>query len=153
GRLAALNGRQRLRDRVLISARVDRLDLDARVLFLEVGRESVDDLGDGAADRDGVVKRDFDRRLRPCAMRENGRCGRGRKRCDDTPGDFLQHGFSPPRIESTKVTAKTGNYASIVAVSTSVASVRRDPPRSKKCCAPRAQVSRVASPTRSPTLP
>ena len=47
-RLAALDGGQRLGDRLLVAARVDGLQLDAGILLLEVGGVAVDDLGDRA---------------------------------------------------------------------------------------------------------
>ena len=91
-RLAALHRRQRLGDRVLVRAGIDRLDLDAGILLLEVRGEAVDDLRDRTADGHGEVERDFDGRLR-----RDGRHGRdhGRRRDERRDGadDFLQHGF------------------------------------------------------------
>ena len=74
GRRRRLVRRQRLDDRVLVGAGVDRLHLDAGVLLLEVGGHLVDDLGDRAADGDRVVERDLGLRERGCG--EAGECPR-----------------------------------------------------------------------------
>jgi hypothetical protein len=63
-RLAALGRRQRLDDRLLVGARVDRVDLDVGVLLREVGRHLVDRLRHRAADGDRVVEVDLGHLLR-----------------------------------------------------------------------------------------
>ena len=62
-RLAALERGERLDDRLLVGAGVDRLHLDAGVLLLEVRGAAVDDLGDRAAHRDRVVEGELHRGL------------------------------------------------------------------------------------------
>ena len=56
-RVARLVGGERLDDRLLVGARVDRLDLDAWIVLFEFAGHAVDELGDRTADRDWVVER------------------------------------------------------------------------------------------------
>ena len=59
GDVAALHGDQRLADRLHVIARIDRLDLDARVLLLEIRPIAVDKLGDRPGDGDRVIEADL----------------------------------------------------------------------------------------------
>ena len=61
GCLARLVGGQRLDDGLLVGTRVDRDDLVLRVGLVEIRSIAVNDLGDGAAHRHGVIKRHFQR--------------------------------------------------------------------------------------------
>ena len=69
---------ERLDHRVLIGARIDRLDADAGIFFLEIGRISIDDLGDRSPDRDRVVEWDLGRRAHDRRRRERAGGQRGR---------------------------------------------------------------------------
>ena len=90
GRRAALVRGERLDDRLLVGAGVDRLHLDARVLLLEVGRHLVDGLGDRAADGDRVVERDFHVRAPAAANASRG------ERARRSSLQALLHGLLPP---------------------------------------------------------
>jgi len=79
-RLAALDRGQGLRDRLLVAAGINRLDLDPRVLLLEIGGEAIDNLGDRPADRDRIEERDFDRRLGTGARGDERHQQRARER-------------------------------------------------------------------------
>jgi hypothetical protein len=75
-RIAALERGDDLGDRVLVAAGIDGIDLDVRVRGREIGHHLVDDLGDRAADGDGIVH--VDRRLG--RDRRDGERERRRKR-------------------------------------------------------------------------
>ena len=62
---AALMRGQRLDDGLLIGAGIDRLQLDRRVVLLEVGGVGVDQLGDRPADGDRIEERELGGALRP----------------------------------------------------------------------------------------
>src|SRR5262249_15254577 len=81
-RVTALDGGERLGDRILIGTRVDRLDLDSGILLFEVCCESVDDLGDWTANFDRGVERDLYGRLG-----ENERRKRGGDETSNTASD------------------------------------------------------------------
>ena len=59
-RLAALERRERLHQRVLVGAGIDRLDGDAGIFLLEVGDIAVDDLWNRPADGDRIIERQRD---------------------------------------------------------------------------------------------
>ena len=77
--VAAFDRRQDFGHGLLIVAGIDRLDLDARVFFLETGGVVVDDLGDWPADGDWKIHAHFDicsRRGGGCKPGGHGQCGK-----------------------------------------------------------------------------
>ena len=95
-RLAALGRRQRLHDRLLVGARVDRVHLHVGVLLAEVGSHLVDRLRHRAADGDRVVEVDLGDLLRRRRQRR-GDGGDGRE--GDAP--CLSHVCPPCELDQT----------------------------------------------------
>ena len=102
GRLTALQRREGLDARVVVVAGVDCLDLDVRILAHEVRDQAVHDLGQRAADGDGVVHRQLHRlrdRREQQSRGQHQRRGQGRLQC-------LQHRASPFRFSGSRVFVK-----------------------------------------------
>ena len=106
-RLAALVRGERLDDRLLVGARVDRLHLDAGVLLLEIGGEAVDDLGDRPADRHRVVEGDLGA-LR--AGRADAEDQADRQDEDGAADDGREsHGNSPGHVDTQRMPVVASN--------------------------------------------
>ena len=139
GGIAALHRGQRLGDRLLVAARIDRLDLDAGIFLLEVGGVAVDDLGDRAADGDRVVERDL--RLAPA---------RAPQRAAEQRAASARRCRAAHRIASSCALLLRIDYASMrCGIATRVGRHARVPSRRRNNAArPRAHVSHAASPRR-----
>ena len=93
-RRAALVRGQRLGDRFLVGAGIDRLHLDAGIGLLEIGGIAVDDLGDRSADRDRIEERDLGSPARTIAGRRERAGGQRGRASQKLPSSMVQ--FSPP---------------------------------------------------------